>query len=900
LNGLAQEGDSAADSPVPAQAAAEPSAEAPSPEPLPAEPPPPEKAPPPSLWQRLLLVRRRLDAKQVEIKRGLEVIRALALVGVIVGATYYFGSFVTKHYPIREWIFWRYARAWGMCIFFSAASLSLGNLCVTKIFRSALPLAEHVATSVGVGVFVFYVSMFVGGVLHLYGPTFFFALPAMMLGAGASALWRRGKRMLRHVRAQRRLGARPASPWAWAATVFGLAGLAMVYFVILTPNNVAFDARWQHLAIAEQYAVERAVSPSPEGWYIATSPHLASYLYCWAFLMPKAMLFDRIELAAHIEFTLFAWSLVGISALVRRLVPHLKPRAAWAARFLFPGVMLYDSSLGCGADHVSAFWAVLIYLALLRAWKRLDVRHCVLLSLMLAGGIQTKYSSAVLLLPIPALVIGVRMLVLAVAAIRGKLTPAERQAMWAGPVAAVVTGLLFTAPHWLKNWIWYGDPLYPVLHARLTLHPWTPDSANLFENGYKGQFWKPNKDMEGLVASLKTLYTFSFIPNDWRKFHGKVPTFGSLFTLLIACLPFLPKTRRIWGLVLTAHVAIFAWYWTHHQDRYLQTILPWMAAVTAAIIVMAWQTHVLVRGAIVALVALQIIWGGDVYFIATHAMTKSPVDDVVRLLGQGYKREYDQRFNTFDTYAQVGRAVPRGSRVLLHEIRTHTGIGVSSVNDITGWQGGISYGRQSGPNEMHALMQRLGVTHIVWDTNTSRSWDSLAGDMMFFDFATRRAINQRTLGRMTMVEVPPEPPGDDDFVDTVAFLGCGKKTYPNGLYKLQDMRVPSVGPQRYPRPRVPGPPRGATAEDLVASAAFVVVDPKCQSIPAEHKPDFTLVAKREGYEIVKKTGLEIYLRTEGQAIPLDDEGEPQDTDTGPPSETQEAAPQLSPGIDEPP
>ena len=78
------------------------------------------------------------------------------------------------------------------------------------------------------------------------------------------------------------------------------------------------------------------------------------------------------------------------------------------------------------------------------------------------------------------------------------------------------------------------------------------------------------RDLDGLWKTLKAVFTFAFIPNDYSRNHGNVPVFGSLFTLLIPCLIFLKKTRRIWMLVAIVDVAILTWYWVHHQDRYLQ------------------------------------------------------------------------------------------------------------------------------------------------------------------------------------------------------------------------------------------------------------------------------------------------------------------------------------------
>src|SRR5690606_10451190 len=135
--------------------------------------------------------------------------------------------------------------------------------------------------------------------------------------------------------------------------------------------------------------------------YPGTAPHLASFLYAWAFAIPGRALPDQLGLAAHMEYVAFLWTLVGIPALVRRILPDAGVRLTWVVRFLYPGVLVYDSSLNASADHLSAIFAAPIFLLLLRAWKDLRPRVCVLLAMMLAGGMLTKYSSAISLFLFP-------------------------------------------------------------------------------------------------------------------------------------------------------------------------------------------------------------------------------------------------------------------------------------------------------------------------------------------------------------------------------------------------------------------------------------------------------------------------------------------------------------------
>ena len=77
--------------------------------------------------------------------------------------------------------------------------------------------------------------------------------------------------------------------------------------------------------------------------------------------------------------------------------------------------------------------------------------------------------------------------------------------------------------------------------------------------------------------------------------------------------------------------------------------------------------------------------------------------------------------------------------------------------------------------------------------------------------------------------------------------------------------VPVFGPNNraFPAPRVSGPPAGESAAALVDKAAFAVVDPKCHSLPASARPDFTLAAKRRVL-LGGKGKLDLYLRKDGE------------------------------------
>jgi len=625
------------------------------------------------------------------------------------------------------------------------------------------------------------------------------------------------------------------SPLALAIVLFGLAGAAMVYIPVLTPDNIAADSRWYHLTLAEHYAASGGISATPEGWFPAAYPHLATIIYTWAFLLPRTALFDQIEIAAHLEYMIFLWTLLGVGVVARRLVPQARATLAWTAIFLFPGIFLYDSNLSAAADHVLAFWGPPIFLCLLRAWERLEPRRCLLLAVALAGAALTKYQAGCLVL-LPALALPARAVMLSV---RG------RWRAWQGALAAGAAVLLLTAPHWAKNALWYHDPFYPLLHEHLPSRPWGPDATTYFERIFKPNLWVPTGTLsQKLEQTGKALFTFSFIPNDWSSFHGKVPVFGSLFTLTSLCVPFFWRQRRLVAMVLLCYGAVFIWYWGSHQDRYLQAAVPWMAAATAAVLARLWHAGLPVRALAGLLVGLQIVWGGDVPFFPTHMFIgTTPYKTTIDLLSSGFRKEDPDRMHwPLSDFRDVGRGLPDDAHVLVHGDLGPLGLNAMVIADSTGWQGAISYGRHRSPADTWHQLRNLGATHVLWIFNWAQDNNSLADDLVFYAFAQRHLPAPSSVGAYRLSPLPPRPPTDQPH-GLVLFLGKGD-TYPPGLHTMQAMTVPaSGGGQRYPAPLRTAPGNEAS---LLPHASFVVIEPAAAAIAL---PGFSKMLQRGRYEL---------------------------------------------------
>jgi hypothetical protein len=759
------------------------------------------------------------------------VLRLAALSVVLLGGAWKFLDIVHGHYPIQHWLFFRYVSHWLWAGFLSLACWLAGGAVLARL-GVLLPRAERALLSFTVGFLLFFLGMFVGGLLGLYGWAFSLGLPLALTALGAVRATRRLRRMrvplLRFVREPIR-----ARSWLTLAIVaFGVMGFLLAYIPTLTPLNVAADSRWYHLVLAESYAAGGGITRSNEGSFMAAYPHLSSIVYSWTFQLPRTTLFDRVVIAAHVEVMVFLWTLLGVAILTARLVPQRKVGLGWVAMFLFPGLLLYDSSLSIAADHILAFWGPPIFLTLVRAWQRMDVRSCLLFAVAVSGAALTKYQAGCLVLaPIGALVVRCIWLT-------WKPSGGLRWHAGLGLAVAGVAVLALTSAHWLKNLVWYRDPFYPLLHDHLPSTPWSPDASRYFDTIFRSAFWRPEGTLaERLKETGLALFTFSFEPHDWTNFHGKVPVFGSLFTLLTFCLPFLGRRWRLWGLVGCTYAGIFVWYWASHQDRYLQALVPWMAAATAATITLVWRSGILARAALSVPIAAQVVWGGDVPFIPSHVfMNASPYATVAQLLATGHAQNYKERLRPFPPWLDLGRRLPRDAKVLVHGDIGPLGLGRSSVTDLTGWQGGVSYGRHTYAS-LHDQLTRMGVTHVVWTSDWGPGVNSIADDLVFYSFVSRNLAHREVIQNHKYASLAPRP---EDEPHGRVLVWAQVDGYAPGLYAMTDLTIPGwKAPSAWTYPQPLRPVEGEPSE-LLSEAEYVVVP--TSSTP--ELPGFTQVMLR--------------------------------------------------------
>lgn len=763
---------------------------------------------------------KRLGAPQASLRN---VALSLVLFATLAALAWY----VDRFHAIRAWQFWRYSGALLLALTWGLSCTVLGKKLLHVVVGTPLRLGDQLALAFPLGALCWGLAMFVLGLLGLLGWPLLVLMPGACLVWGGRMSLRSCRRWLVHV-GQRQL---PQSQvlLTTVATVATSYALALLYLPLLAPESMSYDARWYHLPIAEHYVAAGRVEPFREGWWLGAYPHLASYLYTWAFLLPKVTVFDRVMVAANMEFVCLLGTLAALPAFVRWLLRGRRVRFAWLGLFLFPKLFLYDSNLNVGADHIAALFAIPIALAAARFLPRFDWRWGVLLGTFVSAACLTKYT-AVIIVVFPALAVALRSLTMPFV---------QRGFGWSwGLLACGGTVLALTGAHWLKNWIWYGSPMYPAMRDAFGVELWTPEATGAYEE-FLRIMAGPRPGLDGVKDALLTTLTFAFKPNDYSLFHRDWPVFGFLFTATLPVLLLLRKTTRIWATHAAVMTGIFVWFLVNHYDRFLQAALPWMAGATVATLALIWRLRFWpARAALGALVAFQLVWGSDVPYFPTHnQLGDSPIRAALKRLASGFTREVG-RFEVFQPWSQIGRDLPRNSTVLVHEMTFHLGLQARSVQDMG--VGDLSYAELLQPAELHARYLDLGVTHVMWATGSSIGSHSWASDLIFFEYVSKLPA-PKSYGSLSVAALPTEAPRARQHPLVLAHSCPGELR--DGYYELSALKDYPVTPRAQPQRELA---RGEwDLPEIERSVGFLIVNGSCAGeVPGDVAALFSLVAKR--------------------------------------------------------
>lgn len=228
---------------------------------------------------------------------------------------------------------------------------------------------------------------------------------------------------------------------------YTLAVLALSLPVALAPP-IAFDALTYHLTLPRMYVLAGRVTYVPEIMFWGM-PQTGEMLYTWA------MLLGGERLPAVLGWAVGGLALVGMLGLAQRSLNT-------DAGFLAPAALVSGYSLVAALPRAYVDWLAILFgvawLAAIEHWAAEKERGWLLLSGALAGmALGTKYTAGILLVCGSAVILW---------RLRWKIRPALAELG-----AYLASGVLAVSPWLIKNWVYTGSPIYPLLFPAGSMTP---------------------------------------------------------------------------------------------------------------------------------------------------------------------------------------------------------------------------------------------------------------------------------------------------------------------------------------------------------------------------------------------------------------------------------------------
>jgi len=739
--------------------------------------------------------------------------RAWIIGALGVGAAVFLARWLNARQPLRSWLFLQLAAIWLWQAYLAAGCARVGYRVANRLLppQGWTPL-EKLAVGYPAGVVIAVLGIYLAGFAHLLRPAVAVVLPGVLLAIGAPPI-------ARAWRAARAAGNDPLrvslSGFPLIATAVGLLLLGVVYLGAMSPDAINYDAAWNHLVIAQDYAREGRIVGFPGDWN-KDLPHLGSVLNTWSFLVPG---FDlpalRWMMALHTEFCVFLATLVGVAAAARWIADRQRA-AMWTAFALFPGLFVYDGNIGGSADHFLGLFAAPLLLLTGKAWSRLDRGVCALWGALAGGALLTKAQGIYLVAPLAAL-LALRAVDLLVRRRRGDLDAPPPTAIAKTAALAGALTIAVLLPHLVSNFVFFRNPVYPLLQDVFTAStPTVKDAAQHIT--YLLADWRyraPDPLLDKLRDGIKVAFTFSFVPH--YSWVNDLPVFGSTFTLSLLFLPALRGARRLWLGALMALGMILAWALTYRLDRNLQGLTPALMAATAAILVRTWEMGLYARLGVAALVAVQIAWAGNLYFqgadrmAGAAALLRSTITGRTNEALRAYRKEF----------VALGKYLPADAVLMLHDAHAALGIDRRVVLDWIGFQGQFDYRLYRTPRDLYDRLRAVGVTHVAW-LPVSPVARSKQEELIFDAFVDACGHEVRRFGAMSVFALPPAPPPETAPYQ-VLMVGLGG--YADGLYPVDVLSNCEEMPPQMQHVALPArtgaPPAGAWTLLDDATAVFV-------------------------------------------------------------------------------
>jgi 4-amino-4-deoxy-L-arabinose transferase-like glycosyltransferase len=475
-------------------------------------------------------------------------------------------------------------------------------------------------------------------------------------------------------------------------------GILILFFTFLQAlmPPIDYDGLAYHLQVPKLFLEAGRIYPDYNNWF-------SFYPSTYEMLYMLGLSFGSDIFAKLIHFSTFILLIYATYGYGQRILSN---KGGWIAAAILMGIPVLP--LWASSAYTDVAWALYQFLAvgLFLTWveeKRTS-------SLVLAGVMQGLALGSKYLAFSGAWILG-----LLVLAETWKSTPRQvklKQLIRNG-VLFGGTALLVVSPWLIKNLVWTGDPLFPLL---LTPRLVDPERIRLWRD-YLAGFGTGKQWFDYLLLPVNIYLHYQF----FGTFFGSIDIPNPLF-ILVFLFPFLyrkNKTSSYWQLMvlLLFSVAQFViWSFGSQQTRFLLPIYPVLSILAAFILLRISQRYI--KKNIGEIAGWAMISAMVVITLIVSMKAFSIIEPINLLSGNISKDQYLKKMlNDYSAFEYIHKEMPSSSKILLLWDGRGYYCGQSCIADVdqVGWTTLVSEDSDNG-NLVKYLAENK-ITHILYSKN---------------------------------------------------------------------------------------------------------------------------------------------------------------------------------------
>jgi len=556
----------------------------------------------------------------------------------------------------------------------SAWCIGLGALRLMKWAARFDVLTHLFAIAMGLGIWAWFIL--IAGMLGFISPTLYLAASLLSLLLLAWH-WRPLAQQGGQFRAASREGFKPFEVFLIVCLVAG----AVLHIIPAFAPEIEYDALEYHLGALKEYQKAGRIYFLEYNFY-ASMPSLTEMLYLWGVVLRSS----AVAKLLHGAFGLL--TAVGLIAFGKRL--GNRPLGLTAAALYYCLPFVTNLAETARIDLATTFFAFLAGAALHRFLFDEDRQSLWLCALTVGLAMATKYTAGpVVFLPL-----------------LGVLVVHKREALRSLRTLALFLGLtlLPVLPWLVKNWVFTGNPVYPIANGI-----------------FQSPFWDDVCEARFHRHHAPTFHTFSA----WAGLvispvvNSMDVSFASPILLLFAPLFLLvAKPGPRWKCCAWFAQLIYIGWWafTFRPWRFLFPALPWFALLGAIAIVCFERdraTMLITRAALAILLAYNLTFSFVINALdPTNPDRRPETSQLAVFFGRVSASDYLS--NVYSTLGLMNRHLPPDSVILfvgeariyytVHRVLANTVYDRSIIGEMVA--------RSKTPGDLLREMNTRGVTHI--------------------------------------------------------------------------------------------------------------------------------------------------------------------------------------------